>query len=91
MPHLHVWLSAFISRALKRRNKCHTRLRYPPAVYSSEDTHPSPLLEHAGKQSDIELDTPDTGDVLKYKLYLLTGVERRARGLRNWGYLIYHL
>lgn len=49
-----------------------------PAVDPSENAHSSPLVvivKHAGKQYDIELDTSGTGEVLKYQLYSLTGVE----------------
>jgi len=33
------------------------------------------VVKHAGKQYDIELDTSGTGEVFKYQLYSLTGVE----------------
>ncbi|KAF8472680.1 ubiquitin C-terminal hydrolase-like protein [Kalaharituber pfeilii] len=33
------------------------------------------IVRHAGKQYDIELDTSSTGEVFKYQLYSLTGVE----------------
>lgn len=36
---------------------------------------PTVVVKHAGKRYEIELDTSGTGDVFKYQLYSLTGVE----------------
>ena len=46
-----------------------------PVLHSTNPPHPLVIVKHAGKKYDVDLDPTSTGELFKYQLYSLTGVE----------------